>query len=106
MQSRVLGASSVPLQEGVELVEDDLLLAEARQVVRGLSRRGGDRPESMLEQRDLEARVREDAAAVALDRRDRLRVLVSDGAAREDPDRNPGRLPSHAVRDAPEFLPG
>src|SRR3989304_6228085 len=84
------GASCVPLQDHTDVVQDDLLPAEAREVVRPLARGRRDGREAVLEEGDLEARVREDPPAGPLDRRAPVGVRFPDRAAPGDPPRGEG----------------
>src|SRR5207302_4488241 len=88
----------------VDVVQDDLLLAQTRQVIRPLAGARRDRAEAVLEQRDLQAGVREDTSSMSLDDPDRLEVRIPYGPACEDPHGNPRGRALHTVGDLAHFV--
>src|SRR5439155_15070280 len=82
-------SSCVALQQGLHVVEDDFLLAQARQVVGPFPGGCRDRAKAMLKERDLQAGVCEDATTMPLDDSDSVRISIAHKPAREYPHRDP-----------------
>src|SRR5207245_1743806 len=99
-RSRGRESSCVALQKRFQFLEDDLLPRQGRQVVRPFPRGRCDRPESVLEQRDLETCVRKDPTATAFDYRNGIWIRIAHDPTREDPNRDPRR---RAVDEPPNL---